>query len=172
MKSCCFIGHRTIKNENEIEKRLVELVAHLIEDGVDTYNFGSRSRFNEMAWEIVSKLKVEYPIIKRVYVRSSYAYIDDFYKNYLLESYEETFLPEGVEEAGRAAYVERNQAMIEMSDICVFYYDENFMPKQRKHSRRDLFCYQPKSGTKIAYEFAMKKKKKIINVFMSEKLVD
>ena len=30
--------------------------------------------------------------------------------------------------------------------------------------RRDLFDYQPKSGTAVAYDYAVKKKKEIINV--------
>ena len=68
-------------------------------------------------------------------------------------------------DAGRAAYVERNYEMIDKSDYCVVYYDENYLPSERKKSKKDLFSYQPKSGTKIAYEYAVKKKKKIINVF-------
>ena len=164
-KSCCFIGHRTVKEKDEIEKRLIKLVTTLIEEGVDTFYFGSRSRFDDLAWEVVSELKKEHQQIKRIYVRSAYAYIDDSYKNYLLESYEDTYMPDGVEDAGIASYVERNQEMIKVSDICVFYYDENYMPPRRKQSRRALSDYQPKSGTKMAYEFAVQKKKKIHNVF-------
>lgn len=59
--------------------------------------------------------------------------------------------------SGRGSYVERNQAMIDDSDICVFYYDENYLPLRRKNSPRDISDYQPKSGTRIAYEYAIKK---------------
>ena len=45
------------------------------------------------------------------------------------------------------------------------YYDENYIPKKRKNSRRDIKEYQPKSGTAVAYNYAVKKKKEIINVF-------
>ena len=99
-KSCCFIGHRTVKEKDEIEKRLIKLVTTLIEEGVDTFYFGSRSRFDDLAWEVVSELKKEHQQIKRIYVRSAYAYIDDSYKNYLLESYEDTYMPDGIEDAG------------------------------------------------------------------------
>lgn len=167
-KSCCFIGHRTVKDKEIIEQRLIENVTSLIKDGVDTFYFGSRSRFDDLAWEVVSKIKEEHQEIKRIYVHSSYAYIDDSYKNYLLESYEDTYMPEGVENAGAASYVERNQAMINSSDICVFYYDENYLPARRKQSRHALSDYQPKSGTKIAFEYAVKKGKQIINVAMEE----
>ena len=37
------------------------------------------------------------------------------------------------------------------------YYDENYNPDKRKHSRRDLFEYQPSSGTRISFEYALKK---------------
>ena len=171
-KSCCFIGHRTVKDKEIIEKRLIEKVAALIKEDVDTFYFGSHSRFDDLAWEVVSELKKEYQYIKRIYVRSSYAYIDDSYKNYLLESYEDTYMPEGVENAGAASYVERNQAMINASDICVFYYDENYMPARRKQAKRALSDYQPKSGTKIAFEYATKKGKKIINVAKAENIND
>ena len=77
-------------------------------------------------------------------------------------------MPDGVENAGVASYVERNQAMINSSDICVFYYDENYLPARRKQSRHALSDYQPKSGTKIAFEYAVKKGKQIINVAMEE----
>ena len=54
--------------------------------------------------------------------------------------------------------------MINQSDVCVVYYDENYAPPRRRNSRRDLADYQPKSGTKIAYDYAVRKGKTIINV--------
>ena len=68
---------------------------------------------------------------------------------------------------GKAAYVERNQEMIKNSFYCICYYDENYAPPRRKNSRRDLFDYQPRSGTKVAYDFAVKKCGRVINVFQS-----
>ena len=64
-----------------------------------------------------------------------------------------------MENAGRDSYVERNQEMINHIKFCVAYYDENYLPPRRKNSRNDLFDYQPKSGTKVAYDYAVKKKK-------------
>ena len=83
----------------------------------------------------------------------------------MLQHYEDTYFPEYMENAGRASYVERNQEMINKSDFCIVYYDENYAPPKRKNSRRDLTDYQPRSGTKIAYDYAVKKKKIIINCF-------
>lgn len=117
--------------------------------------------------KIVTDLKEKYPFIKRVYIRAAFQYIPDWYEDSLLEHYEDTYFPEKVSGAGKASYVERNQIMINQSDYCVFYYDKNYLPPKRKNSRRDLTDYQPKSGTKIAYEYAVKKDLIIINVFIA-----
>ena len=42
--------------------------------------------------------------------------------------------------------------------------DENYLPKRRKMSKRSISDYQPKSGTAVAYEYAVSKNKKIINI--------
>ena len=72
--------------------------------------------------------------------------------------------------AGKASYVERNQDMINASDYCVFYYNPEYQPPKRKYSKRDISEYQPKSGTKLAYEYAWNRKRaqklaSIINVW-------
>ena len=53
--------------------------------------------------------------------------------------------------------------MIDKSDFCIVYYREDYKPPMRKNSRRDFFEYQPKSGTKLAYDYAKRKGKTIIN---------
>ncbi len=44
------------------------------------------------------------------------------------------------------------------------YFDENYMPITRMRAKNELSNYKRKSGTKIAYEYALKKKKIVINV--------
>ena len=56
--------------------------------------------------------------------------------------------------SGKAQYVERNQAMIDDSDFCIFYYNKNYHPQTKTNS-----------GTKIAYDYALRKNKKVINLF-------
>ena len=155
---CCFIGHRTIVKSKELIFLLKQTIIDLIDKGVTTFLFGSMSEFDELSWEIVTELKVTYPFIKRVYVRSAFQYIDDFYEKYLLESYEETYFPPKLENAGRCSYVERNYEMINSSDYCIFYYNENYVVSSSWQNKR-------KSGTKIAYSYALKKKKYIINLY-------
>ena len=166
LHSCCFFGHRKINETSELVEMLAKTIELLITDrGVNTFYFGSKSEFDDLCHKIVTELKEKYPHIKRIYVRSAFQHIPDWYEDSLLQHYEDTYFPEHMENAGRASYVERNQEMINKSDFCIVYYDENYAPPKRKNSRRDLTDYQPRSGTKIAYDYAVKKKKIIINCF-------
>ena len=169
MKTCCFIGHRNTKKTPELLDELRNALIRLIEEKcVKTFLFGSKSKFDDVCFEMVTELKFEYPDIKLVHVRSQYLYLTEYYKDYLLESYDDTYIPEKVENAGKASYVERNQAMINSSDLCVFYNDDKYNPPERKQYKRAFSYSQPKSGTRIAYEHAIKKNKEIINLFNLE----
>ena len=149
--TCCFFGHRKINETEELKSKLIEIIEKLIvENSVDTFLFGSKSRFNDLCYEIVSKIKEKYPHIKRIYVRAEYPDIDETYKNYLSESFEETYYPEKIIGAGKASYVERNYEMIDNSSYCIVYYDELNAPTTRK------------SGTKIALDYAIKQNNEII----------
>lgn len=164
-KACCFFGHRKIVETPELIERLTKEIEVLItEKEVSTFYFGSKSEFDDLCHKVVAELKEKYPHIKRIYVRSAFQHIPDWYEDSLLQHYEDTYFPEHMEKAGRASYVERNQEMINKSDFCVIYYDENYLPPRRKNSRRGLTDYQPKSGTAVAYEYAVKKNRVIINV--------
>jgi hypothetical protein len=87
-----------------------------------------------------------------------------------LKDYDAEVQSDRVYSAGKASYVERNQEMIDDSDFCVFYYNENYLPPKRKRTNRDLSTYQPKSGTRLAYEYALQKSEKqgkvVINTFL------
>ena len=151
-KTCCFFGHRKINETEELKSKLFEIIEKLIaENSVDTFLFGSKSRFNSLCLELVTEIKEKYPHIKRVYVRAEYPYISEHYKNYLLESYEDTYYPKKIHNAGRASYVERNYEMIDNSRYCIVYCDEQIAPTTRK------------SGTKIALDYAIRKNKNVIS---------
>lgn len=153
-KTCCFFGHRTINETEELKAKLTEIIENLImEENVDTFLFGSKSRFNSLSLELVTKIKENHPHIKRIYVRAEYPYISEQYKNYLLENYEDTYYPEKILNSGRASYIERNYEMIDNSHYCIVYYNESCTPATRK------------SGTKIALDYAIKRCKNIIYVY-------
>ncbi len=83
-----------------------------------------------------------------------------------LKSYEETYFPPKLENAGKYCYVERNYEMIDNSAYCVFYYNENYIASlKRQTKQRMLLSVRRSSGTKIAYKYATKKKKLIINLY-------
>ncbi len=166
-KTCCFFGHRKIEDTEELRTKLYETIEKLIVDeNIDTFLFGSKSDFNSLCHELVTKIKEKHPHIKRVYVRAEYPFVDENYIKYLLEDYEDTYFPEHMVSAGKASYVERNQYMIDKSSVCVVYYNPDYAPPRRKNSRHDLTTYQPKSGTKLAYDYAVKKGKTIFNIFI------
>lgn len=151
--TCCFIGHRTINETEELKSKLYETIEKLIvENSVDTFLFGSKSRFNDLCHEIVTEIKEKYPHIKRTFVRAEYQNIDETCKAYLLENYEDTYYPEKIIGAGKAVYVELNCEIIDKSRFCIVYYSEQNAPTIRK------------SCTKIALDYAMKQGKRIINI--------
>ena len=159
MKACSFFGHRDTPQTDELKQKVRETVERLIvEEDVDTFLFGSRSKFDELCHMVVTELKEKYPNIKRVYVRSQYPFIDKNYRDYLLESYDDTIIPDRVENAGKASYVERNQEMINASNFCIFYYNPDYLPPKRKHSKSDISEYQPKSGTQLAWDYAYQRR--------------
>ena len=164
--SCCFFGHRKIAETPALVYKLTHALEALItEKAVTDFYFGSKSEFNSLCLKTVTTLKEKYPHIRRIYVRSTYPDISDSYEDYLLESYEDTYFPEKIRGAGKASYVERNQEMINKSAFCIVYYDENYIPPKRKNSKQNFIHCQPKSGTKVAYDYAVKKKCEIINMF-------
>ena len=148
-RSCCFIGHRKIENKSHLYEQLKLCVQKLItESNITTFIFGSRSEFNDLCWEVVTELQNIYPHIERVYVRAEYEYISDDYKTYLLSFYEKTYYAKKAHNSNKLVYIKRNEELIDSSSICVFYYKYKI----------------PHSGTAIAFDYAQKHTKKIIEI--------
>lgn len=184
IKTCSFLGHRKINETNKLKQNLKNTINDLIVNhNVSVFLFGSRSDFISLCKEIVTQLKKIHPHIKRIaYTCASEGctlesereqtesmYLRLYKKEVHLIGVDQEFEHKNKYVAGKASYVERNKAMIDDSDICIFYYDENYIPPQRKRSKKDVRHYQPKSGTKIAYEYAKQKGKIIINLFNEPK---
>lgn len=170
LQCCCFFGHRKIEYPDEVYILVHNIVGDLITNkNINTFLFGSKSEFNYLCYKVVTELKKTHPHIQMIYVRAEFPHIDNSYRTYLLEKYEDTYFPEKMIAAGKASYVERNREMIDRSKFCVIYYNENYSPPKRRNSRRYLTDYQPKSGTKLAYYYAVKKDREIINVFQKQK---
>ena len=94
-KTCCFFGHRKIDETEELKNNLRGIIEKLIvNEKVDTFFFGSKSQFDDLCHKIVTELKEKYPHLKRIYVRSAYQHIPDWYEKSLLENNEGTYFPE------------------------------------------------------------------------------
>ena len=173
MKACSFFGHRDTPQTEELKQKVKETVECLIvKEGVDTFLFGSRSKFDELCHIVVTELKEKYPHIRRIAYLCKHetaCLIGEGRKmNQQIKELtgRERYVPEfekikksnRINFAGKAAYVERNQWMIDDSVYCVFYYNSDYLPKKRKQSKRSVFDYEPKSGTALAYEYAKRKK--------------
>ena len=151
-KTCCFIGHRKIKITDELTLRLFNEIENLItKEGVLYFLFGSKSQFDILCHEVVTKLKLKYKDIQRIYVRAEFPYIDSDYKTFLSGSYEHTYYPEKILHTGKAVYIERNLHMLDVSKFCIMYYIDSYQP-QTKPKNEFAIERQSKSGTKIAFE--------------------
>jgi len=152
--TCCFFGHRTINETDELRTKITETVEKLIiDENVDTFLFGSKSAFDSLCLELVTELKEKYPQINRVYVRAEFPFISDEYKEYLMKLYDDTYYPENILGARRGVYTERNRKMIDKSQFCIVYYDEQYGKALKK------------SGTEQALRYAVSKGRAVINVF-------
>lgn len=125
----------------------------MVKENADTFLFGSKSEFNTLCYDVVTKLQNKYRSIRRVYVRAEYEFISEEYKRYLFRLYEFSYFPKDVKGAGALSYVKRNQAMIDKCDVVVAYYDDQYIPPTKT-----------KSGTQMAVVHAIKNHKKIINL--------
>lgn len=164
--TCCFFGHQKIHITDALISELHNILEKLIiHNEVNTFLFGNKSEFNDLCYQIVSEIRVRYPYIKRIYVRAHFPHIDDSYKSYLLQGYEETYYPTNIIKAGKLAYIMRNREMIDKSEFCVVYLDENYIPIKQNRNGIDLTVHSPKSGTKLAYDYALKKQRTVINIF-------
>ena len=188
MKVCSFFGHRKIVETEELIERIRNAIVNLIENhNVRVFLFGSRSDFDSLCHLIVTELKEQYPEIeRRAYtcrsetctLEKERAYWEGVYSYF--EKRPVTLL--GVEQevehktkytSGKAQYVERNQAMIDDSDFCIFYYNPFYQPPRRKCSKRSVGDYQPKSGTQLALDYAYQRRRggkdlTVINVYEEE----
>lgn len=159
--TCCFIGHRKIAEPETLRTRLRYEVEQLIRRGVVQFVFGDRSEFNDLCYEVVTELQETYPRIRRIQFRVTYPVVDAYTLRLVQGVYDESYFPEEIRRAGRAAYVERNRAMIRASQYCVFYYDPLYTPQPRRRTRRAA----SQSGTRLAYQYAQQTGKIRIDLY-------
>lgn len=176
----CFIGHRTVINAEQVEMKLYNTVMMLIGKGVDTFLFGSKSKFDSICHGVVSHIRKQFPNVVRICYCTPHEtaftskedkqecelfFSEKLGHEILFSDYEKSIVPENTRKANKNAYIMRNMEMINNSDFCVFYYDKDYLPPPKKSKNNFLPSSRPKSGTAIAYRYAKARKKEIINFF-------
>ena len=161
MKACSFFGHRDTEQTEELKQKVRETVERLIvEEDVDKFLFGSRSKFDELCHMVVTEMKDKYSHIQRVaYLckHESGCLVGDGSEekrrikeitgeDVYVREFEKINKSDKVNSAGRAAYVERNEWMIDDSDVVIIYLEESQKNK--------------KSGTWLMNQYANRRKKK------------
>lgn len=153
-KTCCIIGHRDFEKSKELELKVKKIVAELIEkENITNFLFGSNSKFTDFCCDIITEYKNNYPNIQRIFIRAEYPIISDSYYNYLKTFYDDSYFYSEKLLNNKFSYIRRDKFMVDKSDFCLFYFNPNYKPKTKT-----------RSGTCMAYEYALKKHKFIINI--------
>jgi len=153
--SCCVFGHRVIdKRDKEllIEKLYLVFTDLIKNKGVANFYFGGFSDFDDLCNTVVTDLQICHSHIKRYYVCDDYKYVDRPRKRPIwlkAENYDELiYLPMKYKGFYQRIYF-RNCEIINHSDYIVFY-----------------IRYKNNSGAYKAFEYAQKKKKEILQVWI------
>ncbi len=165
--SCCVIGHREVNNLNQ--QLLTDKFKNLIEKyNVTIFKFGNYGKFNNLCYKILRELKLQYQQIKLVLYSlcNEIAYTFEEAEKYQSQynrrntkfkykCFDEIIELKDIDESKfKYACVLRNKRLIDESDFCVIYYRESYSLPCSNGVHRN-------SGTKIAFEYAIKKNKKV-----------
>ena len=130
ISTCSVFGHSKIEITKELEDKLIATFEQLIKQGCKYFYFGGFGEFDDLCHKIISELKNTYPHIQRIFCLSDprHQRISKRPKWLKDEDYEEfIYLDLDFDYWYQRIYY-RNLAMINDSDYCVFYYDENCKP--------------------------------------------
>ena len=152
-KAICFTGHRDMKSEEKIKKRLYSLVEEYIQDGYTTFYAGGARGFDNLAAEVVADLREKYSNVRLVIVLpfpSHYRHEKNWnsdeiktYKSVIKKADEVVTL---FKEYKSGLYFKRNRYLVDNACVCIAYYCRNG------------------SGTAYTVNYANACKKKVINL--------
>ena len=148
IKKCSVFGHSTIEITKEIESNLFEIIENLIiNENVDTFYFGGLGQFDDLCYKIVSKLKIKYKHIIRIYALENPNWIKEQKRPQRLknEEYEEVIYLDLKFDYWYNRIYFRNCEIINRSDFTIIYVRN-----------------KENSGAYKALKYAQKKKKQII----------
>ena len=115
-----FFGHREVGDEQSVREWLRNVIVQLIAEGANEFFFGGKGRFDSAAAEEVSKLKAQYPYLRRTLVQ---AYINQE-RNPLL--HDECVYPPLERVPKRYAMLQRNRWMVRRAEVVVTYAQHSY----------------------------------------------
>ena len=154
MKSVCFTGHRNIKEKAELKKALIKQLVKLIDEGTTDFYAGGAVGWDMLCEKTVIELREKYPYIKLQLVLPCPAeeQTAKWNENDKREFMDLLSAADTVEICSEHYYdgcmKVRNQRLVELSDVCVCYYNES----------------NKRSGTGQTVRMAERQGKEIINL--------
>lgn len=148
-KICSCFGHHSVEITQELRERTAAAINDAIDDGVREFLFGGLSDFDDLVYEIVSQRKSERPEldIKRTFCFPLDHDLHRYPHWFLKREYESLECPQKSFDYWYKSLYFRNCAMIDESDIVLFYAED-----------------RPNSGAYKAYQYAIGKHKKAVNL--------
>ena len=149
-KACSFFGHRKIEITDDLVRRLNEQIERCISQGYKTFYFGGYGQFDHLCYNLVTDKVLKNPSLNltRIFCVPQERFLTKTYGLYNKDDYEKVvYLQPSFEGWYKSIYF-RNCAIIDKSDLVIFY------------AREDN-----SSGAFKAHKYAKKKNKAIINLY-------
>lgn len=131
MKSVCFTGHRNVKGTAELKKNLFEQLVKLIDEGADVFYAGGAIGWDMLCERVIIELRKKYPHIKLHLILpcSAEEQTAKWNESDKMEFMELLSAADMVEVCSGNYYdgcmKVRNQRLVDLSDVCVCYYNES-----------------------------------------------
>ncbi len=156
-KVCSCFGHSDVPITDDLRARTKAEIEKGIADGVRIFLFGGRSDFDDLCYDLVTEAKTAAPQlgIKRVFCFALDKQLRKPPRWFVRKEYEALECPAKDFDYWYTAIYYRNLAMIDRSDLVLMWVE----------ARED-------SGAYKTYKYAVKKHKRVVNLFSDERRCD
>ena len=144
-KICSFFGHREVEITQELYAITTAEILKSVDFGCRVFYFGGFGAFDDLCYQIVTKLQKELPSlsIKRVYCVTQERYLRKNSPHFRRENYDEIiYLTPSFDGWYKSIYY-RNCAMIDNSDYIIF-----FAEKRENSGAYKAYCYAQRQTKK------------------------
>jgi len=147
---CSFFGHRDIEITQDLYTITYKAILNALDHGCRIFYFGGYGDFDQLCYKIVTEIKSLNSTlnITRIYCVADEKYLHKKVRYFNREDYDDiVFLPPSFNGWYKRIYF-RNLKMIDESDYIIFFAEN-----------------RENSGAYKCYKYAIKKHKKVINIF-------